>query len=104
MAQRAFFLVGSAKWCRHVLGEDCVTGDAYPRMWPGGIWHPDAQLGRVLEWPHVERLQCDRSKRWVTAPPTDADGRSPCTCTQCARLGLAGCDRHGGRSLRSSFG
>ena len=65
LAQRAFLPVGSAEWYKHVFGEDCRTGAAYPRMWPGGIWHPGVRLGRVsAEWPRVEgSWQCRRSKR-----------------------------------------
>ena len=94
MAQRAFFPVGSAEWCKHVFGKGCMAGAAHPRMWLGSIWHPDARLGRVSEWPHVDGWQCFRSKRWVTAPPTNADGRRPGTCDQCASSGLADCDSH----------
>ena len=83
MVQRAVFPVGSAKWYRHVLGEDCATGAA-------DIWRPGGEIrpGRVSEWPLVEGWQCYQSKRWVTAPPTDVDGRCPCTCDRCASSGL----------------
>ena len=107
MAQRAFFPVGSAKWCRFVLGKDCATGATYPKMWPDGkdIW----RLGggswprRVLEWPRVEGWRCYRSKGWMTAP-TVVDVRTGCPCTsdRCASSGLAGCDGHCPRSHRPS--